>query len=73
MHVARMGEKEPDPIPAKLSAHYVGCSGWFYWHWRGRFYPAHIKTRGWFEHYAQAFNTVELNAPTAHASRALAD
>ena len=21
------------------------------------------KTRGWFEHYAQAFNTVELNAP----------
>ncbi|MBA2432190.1 MAG: hypothetical protein H0V56_08755 [Chthoniobacterales bacterium] len=18
---------------------HVGCSGWFYWHWRGLFYP----------------------------------
>jgi uncharacterized protein YecE (DUF72 family) len=63
MHKARLEGKTPCSAPAKLSAHYVGCSGWFYWHWRGRFYPAGMKTGGWFEHYAKTFNTVELNAP----------
>jgi uncharacterized protein YecE (DUF72 family) len=42
---------------------HVGCSGWFYWHWRGGFYPESIPTRDWFEHYASHFKTVELNAP----------
>ena len=42
---------------------FVGCSGWFYWHWRGTFYPAGTPTGAWFEHYAKTFNTVELNAP----------
>jgi uncharacterized protein YecE (DUF72 family) len=42
---------------------HVGCSGWFYWHWRGLFYPAEGSTRGWFKHYASVFDTVELNAP----------
>jgi uncharacterized protein YecE (DUF72 family) len=42
---------------------YVGCSGWFYWHWRGIFYPDTKRTDGWFKHYAENFNTVELNAP----------
>jgi hypothetical protein len=23
---------------------FVGCSGWFYWHWKGLFYPAEIAT-----------------------------
>jgi uncharacterized protein YecE (DUF72 family) len=41
----------------------VGCSGWFYWHWRGGFYPAALPTRDWFAHYAGRFRTVELNAP----------
>jgi uncharacterized protein YecE (DUF72 family) len=41
----------------------VGCSGWFYWHWRGVFYPAEMSTKGWFEHYSANFRTVELNAP----------
>ena len=41
----------------------VGCSGWFYWHWRGIFYPDTKRTDGWFKHYAANFNTVELNAP----------
>ena len=41
----------------------VGCSGWFYWHWRGGFYPQEMPTRDWFEHYAGHFGTVELNAP----------
>ncbi len=43
--------------------HHVGCSGWFYWHWRGIFYPEGLPTSGWFQHYAKNFNTVELNAP----------
>ena len=42
---------------------YVGCSGWFYWHWRGAFYPAELPTNRWFAHYAERFRTVELNAP----------
>ncbi|HTB85657.1 MAG TPA: DUF72 domain-containing protein [Candidatus Sulfotelmatobacter sp.] len=41
----------------------VGCSGWFYWHWRGEFYPSSLPTRDWFAHYRKNFSTVELNAP----------
>ena len=42
---------------------HVGCSGWFYWHWRGIFYPDERRTDNWFRHYAAHFRTVELNAP----------
>ncbi len=42
---------------------HVGCSGWFYWHWRGDFYPADLPTSEWFARYAESFKTVELNAP----------
>ena len=45
-----------------MHAH-VGCSGWFYWHWRGIFYPDTKRTDTWFKHYTANFNTVELNAP----------
>jgi uncharacterized protein YecE (DUF72 family) len=41
----------------------VGCSGWFYWDWRGKFYPEHLSTSQWFPYYARRFDTVELNAP----------
>ena len=41
----------------------VGCSGWFYWHWRDCFYPPGVPTSQWFDHYASQFRTVELNAP----------
>lgn len=42
----------------------VGCSGWFYSHWRGVFYPpAEPTTKNWFGYYANVFDTVELNAP----------
>lgn len=40
----------------------IGCSGWFYWHWRGAFYPAEMPTKSWFDYYAKHFKTVELNA-----------
>jgi len=42
---------------------HVGCSGWFYWHWRGIFYPEGNRTDTWFKHYVANFDTVELNAP----------
>jgi uncharacterized protein YecE (DUF72 family) len=41
----------------------IGCSGWFYWHWRGIFYPDTPRTDTWFRHYTECFKTVELNAP----------
>jgi len=40
---------------------YVGCSGWVYKDWRGRVYPAEMPQREWFAHYADLFDTVEIN------------
>ena len=65
MHAARIAfdaSNTPD-LKRSLSEHYVGCSGWFYWHWRGRFYPEDAKTSEWFSPYTKQFSTVELNAP----------
>ncbi len=42
---------------------HIGCSGWFYWDWRGKFYPQEGPTSEWFGLYADRFQTVELNAP----------
>jgi len=43
---------------------HIGCSGWFYSHWRGIFYPRQeVTTKNWFAYYANVFRTVELNAP----------
>ena len=43
---------------------HIGCSGWFYSHWRGVFYPPQEPTtKLWFGYYANVFQTVELNAP----------
>ena len=39
----------------------IGCSGWSYPHWRGRFYPEKLPAREHFNFYAQHFDTVELN------------
>ena len=41
---------------------HVGCSGWVYRHWKGDFYPADLPQKRWFERYAEAFDTVEINA-----------
>ncbi len=42
----------------------VGCSGWSYDDWVGRFYPiALAKKKGeWFSYYAQFFQTTEINS-----------
>jgi uncharacterized protein YecE (DUF72 family) len=39
----------------------VGCSGWVYPHWRGRFYPEKLAVKHWFAFYAEHFDTVEIN------------
>ena len=39
----------------------IGCSGWQYAHWRGRFYPRDLAVDRWLEFYVERFDTVELN------------
>lgn len=51
------------PIPRQGKKYHIGCSGWFYWDWRGIFYPEDLSTKDWFPYYADKFKTVELNAP----------
>jgi uncharacterized protein YecE (DUF72 family) len=38
----------------------IGCSGFIYEHWRGRYYPPSARGEE-LEHYARSFDTVELN------------
>lgn len=40
---------------------WIGCSGYHYNPWRGKFYPADVPVKKWFEYYCEHFNTVELN------------
>jgi len=40
----------------------IGCSGWSYGDWRGGLYPDGLPQRRWLEHYAEVFDTVEVNA-----------
>ncbi len=51
------------PTPSRQPEFRVGCSGWYYRHWHGPFYPAESSSHRWFAHYTSSFNTVELNAP----------
>lgn len=65
MHVARLAAVTAECTHNVLSldaSAYVGCSGWFYWKWRGQFYPTDLPTGEWFNHYANRFDTVEINA-----------
>ncbi len=39
----------------------VGTSGWVYDDWRGAFYPPDLPQSRWYNHYAKAFDTVEIN------------
>ena len=69
MHKARLewernaGTLALDADEVTLPEINVGCSGWFYWDWRGKFYPEHLSTSQWFPYYARRFDTVGLNAP----------
>ncbi|MDB5924588.1 MAG: hypothetical protein JWN13_3524 [Betaproteobacteria bacterium] len=76
MHVSRLEYEKSHPAGAVVRAPsrargtaqikpqtFVGCSGWYYWHWRDSFYPEGLPSSRWFDHYASQFRTVELNAP----------
>jgi uncharacterized protein YecE (DUF72 family) len=69
MHEARLRYQTDETLfgglvqSPKLPAALVGCSGWYYWHWRECFYPPDIPGSQWFDFYASQFDTVELNAP----------
>ncbi len=39
----------------------IGTSGWRYPHWQGRFYPHDLPPAQWLSHYAQHFDSVEIN------------
>ena len=68
MHVERLEYEKAHPRAAERASKsgpvhaYVGCSGWFYWHWRDHIYKDVPGSR-WFEVYSKRFRTVELNAP----------
>ncbi len=49
--------------------HLIGCSGWSYEHWKGRFYPEDLAKRHWFDYYARRFDTVEVNYTFYHWPR----
>lgn len=66
MHSARLareGNAGSDSVQPPLNGLHIGCSGWYYWHWKGKLYPADAPSKEWFSIYAQEFDTVELNAP----------
>ncbi|MFO7870610.1 MAG: DUF72 domain-containing protein [Kiritimatiellia bacterium] len=44
----------------KARAH-IGTSGYQYDHWSGVFYPEKLPKNQWFKHYAEYFDTVEIN------------
>lgn len=61
MHKYRL-EHPVAPASVELPRLNIGCSGWFYWDWKGLFYPSQMPTSQWFPHYAETFDTVEINA-----------
>lgn len=53
---------------------FIGCSGYYYNHWKESFYPPDLPKKKWLIYYAEHFNTVELNnsfyrMPSASAFR----
>ncbi len=44
----------------------IGCSGYYYRHWVGKFYPEGTKPYKFFDEYIKYFNTVELNSTFYH-------
>lgn len=64
MHAVRLADEgRSSAFTHVLPEINIGCSGWFYWHWRDCFYKQDSQPSEWFTHYASRFKTVELNAP----------
>ena len=54
---------------AAKGVYFIGTSGFTYNHWRGTFYPDNLPQRTWLEHYAEHFDTVEINSSFYHLPR----
>ncbi|WP_114431821.1 DUF72 domain-containing protein [Phyllobacterium bourgognense] len=67
MHAVRISKEDVlEPVAPSNRLRdgvHVGCSGWYYWHWKGKIYPDEVPSSQWFSIYEQSFETVELNAP----------
>jgi len=48
-------------IESAREAPRVGCSGWNYKSWRGKFYPSLLPSKDWLGYYTSIFDTVEVN------------
>lgn len=40
---------------------HIGCSGYHYRDWKGKFYPEGLPQKRWFDYYCEHFDTLELN------------
>src|ERR671913_1701419 len=40
---------------------HIGCSGFYYNHWKPDFYPEDLPKSKWFQYYCEHYNTLELN------------
>jgi hypothetical protein len=47
---------------------HIGCSGWYYWHWKGKFYPADVPSSQYFSIYQGSFKTPRLVSSTPSRS-----
>ncbi len=54
--------KNPYSRKKVMDKWYIGTSGWYYEHWRGKFYPQELNKTDWLTYYAQHFRTIEINA-----------
>lgn len=66
MHELRLAKPQAAAEPAEYhmaGGVHIGCSGWYYWHWKGHLYPADVPSGQYFAIYQDHFRTVELNAP----------
>ena len=43
------------------SEFFLGCSGFYYNHWKGPFYPEKLAKAKWLQYYSEQFNTLEVN------------
>jgi uncharacterized protein YecE (DUF72 family) len=48
---------------------WIGCSGWYYSHWTGVFYPEALDRGEWLSYYARHFNSLEVNSTFYHLPR----
>jgi uncharacterized protein YecE (DUF72 family) len=44
-----------------VTTYFLGCSGFYYNHWRGKFYPEKLAKTNWLGYYTNLFNTLEVN------------